>query len=563
MVAGRLHFILSLALVSASTLNGQNEIQPTLNQDDKSIESIPETPRICAIVILNGSEPLLADAELENIPTVLIQDVRIPGNQRNFSQMIANQFLGQPLDKDHLAELKQTLLNYYYNHHRKLVEVVIPEQEIVRGIIQIRVFEGQLGAVKVEGNCWTRSSLLKKQLGIKQGDPIDEERIRRALNVINRNPFHVVNAIYDPGKGTSETDITLSVEEKRPIRLYLGGENNGVRFAGRQRWFAGLNWGNAFGLNHIFTYQYITANQISRFQAHTVQYVAPLSNDHILSVYGGYSYVHPKESNSQSSKGYSAQASFRYSIPFAITDGFAHELIFGGDFKATNTVVEYLDVSFAPAVSKVNLTQLMGGYQFQYHSEKANFLAKGELLWSPGSWLPDQSNARYNALRPGATHTWLYGRALVDYTQTLPHNFNINFHSLLQYATNNLIPSEQLGIGGYDTVRGYDERLLSKESGAIISFECRFPALHLASQAKIKDHFVLLAFCDYGWGINRTMMGTWTRADSILGIGPGIRYQFSDFLQARVDWGFRLLTLENPKATWGNFAHISVNISKY
>jgi hemolysin activation/secretion protein len=518
-----------------------------------------EAPCIQGLAILNGCEPLLEGKDLEELHTVYISEVDVPGGPDSLADLLSLLYLNQPLDEETLSHLKATILSHYRDKHRRIVQVTIPEQEVTHGVVQLRIVEGRLGDVHIEGARWTNKSLLEKQFGIESGDPIDEGRILLSLNVMNRNPFHRVSAIYDPGKELSLTDVTLAVEDRRPFRVYAAGENNGIRFAGRQRWLAGLNWGNVFGLNHLFTYQYITANSLNRFQAHTVQYLAPLSNNHILSVYGGYSYLHPEVSGGQSSNGYSGQASFRYSIPFAIGEGKSHEFIFGGDYKTTNTVVEYLDVSFAPTTTKVNLTQLMAGYQFQYLGASAKFTAKGELLGSPGSWLPDQSNARYNKLRAGATHRWLYGRALLDYIQTLPYSFTLNLHSLLQYATANLLPSEQLGIGGYDTVRGYEERLLSKESGALASLELRSPPLSIPNGTKLKGTLLFLAFCDYGWGMNRTQIGTWERFDSLLSVGPGLRYQLADYLQVRADWGFRLLTVESPHTTIGNFLHFSLS----
>lgn len=561
----KVHRILFLIAIAYS-LNSQ-EIPELQGEDDLVSWSLLSrtgqgAPQITGILLVNGADPDLNGCKIQEIRTVCIKGLSPPGKESKLAQRLGDKFLKQPLDKAHLEGIKQEICDYYRENQQPMVKVVIPRQDASSGVIEVRVFEGRVGSVQIEGTHWTKDSLLKRQLGLKSGDPVDEKRILLALNAMNRNPFHTVNMIYAPGGKSSATDLTLAVEEKNPVRVYVAGENNGIRFAGRQRWLAGLNWGNAFWLNHIFTYQYISANQVKRFQAHTVQYVAPLSNNQILSVYGGYSYLHPKVNGIQSSHGYSGQASVRYTIPIKIYSGMSHEIIVGGDYKTTNTVVEYLDVAFAPTSQRVNLTQLMGGYQFQYLATNTKVTAKGELLWSPGSWLPDQSNSHYNSLRPGATHRWLYGRGLIDYTQTLPYQFNLNLHSLFQYATNNLIPSEQLGIGGYDTVRGYDERLLSKESGLILSLEIRTPAVSLFHQPKRPDYLLFLAFCDYGWGMNRTQIGTWERFDSILGIGPGLRYQWGDFFHIRADWGFRLLSLESPNTHIGNFLHFSLSLSK-
>lgn len=536
----------------------EEEIASPANQNRASEE---ETLHIQAIVISSGTTPLLDSEKLKSASCIQFCDIVIPGKEEDLADRLISIAIDQPIDNERLANIKTTILQYYREQGRYVVEVVIPPQDVSNGVVQVKLYEGKVGEIQVDGNRWSNQGLLEKQLGMRQGEPIDNGRIRRALYAMNRNPFRQVSVIYKPGSHDGATDITLAVDEKKPWRLYVASENNGIKFAGRQRWLAGINWGNVFGLNHIFTYQYITANQVSEFQAHTVQYIAPLSNDHILQVYGGYSYLHPKPSGAQSSNGYSGQASVRYSIPITPGVKTTHEIIFGADFKTTNTVVEYLDLSFSPTSSKVNLTQLVGGYEFHFASAAARIFAKGEFFWSPGSWLPDQSNARYNKLRAGATHRWLYGRGVLDITWELPRSCNLNLHALAQYATNNLLPSEQLGIGGYDTVRGYDERLLSKESGAMASLELRSPLFPIPNGKKIKGGLIVLGFCDFGWGMNRTQIGTWERYDTILGMGPGIRYQLDQYLQARVDLGYRLLAVESPKTPLGNFLHFSVSSS--
>jgi hemolysin activation/secretion protein len=508
------------------------------------------------LVLLEGNAPLLTGRQLRAVDGVVAL-LPIPGSQEELQERLSCLYLGQPLDPALVNAIARTIQKYYKDEGEPDVDVIVPQQSLASGIIQLQVVAWKVGAVHIEGDGWTSHSLLEKQLGISPGDPSNNRQLLLGLHAMNRNPFRSVNAIYDRGEAPGTIDLTLAVEERRPMRFYFTAENNGIRFAGTQRWLAGIDWGNAFGLNHIASYQFITANDPSEFQANSLQYIAPLPNDSTLMFYGGYSRVRPKPEGSQSSNGYSGQASLRYEMPFQAGGGMFHQALIGADFKTTNTVVEYLDLAFAPVVQTVNLTQLVGGYQFQYQSSSIRFFAKGELFWSPGGWLPDQSNARYHALRQGAKNHWIYGKAMLDYVQRLPYDFNLNLHSLLQFAFDNLLPSEQLGIGGYDTVRGYDERLLSKETGALFSLELRTPSIRFPDRRKWAWNWVFLAFCDFGWGMNRAPLGTWERYDAILGVGPGVRMQAGSFLQFRGDYGYRLLTLESPETGHGTFFHFS------
>lgn len=533
----------------------------TLSPESKPPVTIfQEALSLRGLVLLNGEAPLLSSRDLSAVHGVLVQ-LAVPGSEERLAEILRCTYINQPLDASLLSALAKTIQAYYRGEGISDVDVLIPEQSVSSGVVQVRIIAWKVGNVTVEGAHWTSKNLLERQLSVSSGDPANNRKVLIGLHAMNRNPFRSVHAIYDRGQSPETIDITLAVEERRQVRVSFAAENNGVKFAGKQRWIAGIDWGNAFGLNHVLSYQYITADRPADFQANSVQYTAPLPNDSTLMLYGGYSRVRPNPEGSQTSDGYSGQASMRFEIPFQAGGGQLHQALWGADYKTTNTVVEYLDLSFAPVAQTINLTQLVGGYQFQYASSSTRFFAKGELFWSPGEWLPDQSNARYNALRKGAKNKWLYARAALDYVLLLPRNFNINLHSLLQYSFDTLVPSEQLGIGGYDTVRGYDERLLSKETGAIISVELRTPPLDFPVRRRWKASWVALAFCDFGWGINRTRLGTWEKYDSILGVGPGLRMQAGQFLHFRGDYGYRLLSLASPATTLGGFFHFSIGLN--
>src|SRR5258708_58078 len=72
-----------------------------------------------------------------------------------------------------------------------------------------------------------------------------------------------------------------------------------------------------------------------------------------------------------------------------------------------------------------------------------------------------------------------------------------------QISNGNLIPSEQIGIGGVDTVRGYDNRIANGSEGVFMSEELRTPAFSLANlllhtTSPWNDLTQLGIFYDYG-----------------------------------------------------------------
>ena len=116
----------------------------------------------------------------------------------------------------------------------------------------------------------------------------------------------------------------------------------------------------------------------------------------------------------------------------------------------------------------------------------------------------------------------------------------------MQEADANLLPSEQLGLGGYDTVRGYDEREVNGDNGFLISTEVATPPvslLQLFGVTAVKDQLQFLGFVDYGGtGLYQNTGGsTLNPSSNLLGVGPGVRYAITPYLAVRFDYGFQMI----------------------
>jgi len=154
---------------------------------------------------------------------------------------------------------------------------------------------------------------------------------------------------------------------------------------------------------------------------------------------------------------------------------------------------------------------------------------------------------------PGSRQT------VVDDYQILRHGFNFvrQFQSEWQmrlgfsgqYTEDALIPGEQFGVGGPDTVRGYLLRELAKDEGYATQLELYTP--DLAQNAGRSDSLRtrLLAFYDYGSVENNDTEPS--DRESIASAGLGLRLGYGKTLSLRLD-GAQLLkeTAEREKNSW-------------
>ena len=61
----------------------------------------------------------------------------VPGGDSALDRQLAPNFIGQPLTKESLMELKRSLLRYYRDQGYPVVIVEIPEQNLKSGVVQI------------------------------------------------------------------------------------------------------------------------------------------------------------------------------------------------------------------------------------------------------------------------------------------------------------------------------------------------------------------------------------------------------------------------------------------
>ncbi len=508
--------------------------EPAVCESERGI--IQETKGVCLV----GSERSLRSVP-SDVKGIAFVDIKVPGDTAQLESRL-KPFLGRPLRACDLIEIKREIILYYRDRNHPLTTVQIPEQDITDGVVKVVVSQSKLDTVKVYGNRYFSKEVFSNAIKIKKGQPIDENILLNNLNFINRNPFHRADLIYSPGSESNTTDVEVIVKDRFPLSVYAGVDNTGLAHIERTRLFAGYNWGNVFGLGHMLSMQYSMAPDPYKFDAITVSYTAPLSIQHVLLLWGGYSRVNAKIPFSAKTHGRSTQASVRYDIPIAPSPWLLHEILCGFDFKRSNNTIEFVE-NFPMIGQEVNLTQFMVGYNLGYEHCQNKVGFDFQLFFSPFTWLPNQSTRDFKTLNPSSKPTYVYGRSTLNYKRLMPKGFVWNLLISGQVSSASLLPSEEFGLGGFATVRGYEERQLNGDDGLLAKTEIVSPPFGVfrrIGKGVVQDRVEFLAFLDYGLSYDRFKLPHTNRTEFLLGTGPGIRYSIGQYLAARLDWGIKL-----------------------
>jgi hemolysin activation/secretion protein len=501
-------------------------------------------PELKAVVFVPS--PQQVEATGANARGVELRDVQVPAS-KEFEAKVQT-YIGRPLTRGKLTGLINDVIAFYRAHDHPIVDVIVPQQEITNGVVQLVLLEGRVGTVSVAGNHWFSSEELGGYVRLKSGGSISSRQLQSDIDWMNQNPFHSTDVIYHPGKSMGETDIVLQTSDRFPVRFYGGYEDSGNASTGFDRYEVGFNWGDAFhlGLGQQLNYQYSMSGDGHSLRAHAGSWVIPLPWRHTLTFFGSYADTDGIIPPYLNIIGHSYQISGRYGIPLptlavgplTLKESFS----FGPDYKYNDNSLEFGGAGAGTTL--VDVDQLAFVYDGSLTDPYGQTSIDETLNYSPGNWGGNNNDRAFEASHPGASSRYVYDTFTLQRVTKLPENFSLLLRGTLQFSDGNLTPSEQLGFGGYDTVRGYDEREVNADEGYVFTTELRAPPISLGSLlgwSRVQDQLQLLAFWDTASAHNYRLLPGEVSETALSSVGGGLRYTVNTYVSVRFDFGFQLV----------------------
>ena len=391
---------------------------------------------------------------------------------RDGFRRIVETYLAGPITLRRLNEMSRDIILHYRRQGQPVVDVVIPEQRITEGTVQIVIVESRVGRVIVRDGCYFDSCMLADQVcATRSGARVYESALERDLYWLNRNPFRRVNVDLEPGEEEGTTDIIFKVQDWRPCQYYAGYEDTGVQTLLRERLYAGVTWGNACGRDGLMSYQYTADGDFSHLHAHAASYQRDWNRRWTFQTFASWAGTVPEAAPTFDQDGESWQAALRLKHYFCRERHLEHGVRFGMDFKTSNTNLEFGgDQVFASAA---DVWQFVVGYEYlrRYRDESYLWLAY-DCYFSPGDdWSSGQTEAAYNTIRAGTDPHYAYHGIGMERLWNLPYCWQFVGRGTGQASSDRLLYSETLGLGGYDSIRGYDQWTLYADAGWFVNFE--------------------------------------------------------------------------------------------
>ncbi|SAK43515.1 surface antigen (D15) [Caballeronia ptereochthonis] len=458
--------------------------------------------------------------------------------------------LHKPLTFARLAEIRRAVVQRYRGAGQPLVDVYVPEQDVSSGIVKFAIAEYRAGRVVPKGNRYFSDALLEREMPLASGEPIRESDVASGLALLNANPYRRVDVIYAPGTALNTTDVVLQTEDRFPFRVYGGYNNDGVRDLGRDRILAGFDYGNLFGIDARIGYQMTASNDLlsgnpdiegrpdrPRFIAHAFNLVAPLPWLDRIELFGVFAESTPRLPESYGQTGLSSQVSFRYDWrlpPLDHAGAWQQQMQLGYDFKRSNNDLEF--GGFQVFNANTHIHQFVIAYDLAKSDGSGDTHLNAALYASPGYFDSSSNDEAYDAARLGAKPRYQYAQLSAARDMPLGKSgFSVSARGLFQWTGNTLLPSEELGLGGDATVRGYEPYAAQGDRGWNLQTELRTPAIKAGIAAM--QPFV---FFDAGHVWNRIPEAGEVNDASLASVGAGVRVQVGRFVSFRGTYGFPL-----------------------
>ncbi len=470
-----------------------------------------------------------------------IWEYRIEGNSlldTDRIELAVTPYLGPQRLIEDVNEAAANLERTYRDGGYPTIYVDIPEQDVVGGVVTLRVVEGRLDRVRIEGSRYfTLSGIRHRMQSLESGKPLHVPTMQRELHALNAlSPDLKVVPVLKQGRTLGAVDLDLKVNDQLPLHGSVELNNYNSANTSDTRLGVSLSYDNLWQKQHSFGMQWQTSPEdMDEVDVLVGTYIAPWfdSGNRIAA------YIVDSSSNVASVGdinviGDGTIYGVRFVMPLPSGRDFFHSLNLGADYKDYNEIIR-LDVESA---IQTPIDYLV--WSLQYNATQMR--EKSRVQWNVGANFGvrgiGNSDEEFFDKRSSAHSNFVYLRASMQRTDLLPRDWQLRSTVRAQLSDSPLINNEQFSQGGVSSVRGYYESQALGDDGIGIGFEVRTP--HLLTRFDAIDELRLLAFLEGAHLRVQEPLPDQLDEVNLASVGVGLAVSARRQLHLSLNWGFAL-----------------------
>lgn len=467
--------------------------------------------------------------------------IRLSGNHvfsTDELQQLTAAYTNRDISNQELQQLRYDLSRYYADRGYINSGAVIPDQSTQSGIIEIRIIEGTLVQIDLEGQQHFQESYLKDRITLNASEPLQIQQLQENLQLLLENPLiERINANLQPGPQAGTAILKTLLKEKIPYQLGVNFDNQIAPSIGGYQGTTYAAHRNLTGHGDAFSAQGRFAEGLTGYG---LDYWLPV-NRYDTTVHAWYSHydstIVEQPFNQIDVTSNSESYGVSLTQPFYRKPGQSLLGIVTIERRRSNTFLLGVPFSFSPGVQngESSVTVIRIGQEWLSRSTEQVLALRS--VFNVGI---NALDATINPHAPdGRFFSWL---GQLQWARHVGLG-QVIWRTDVQLADDPLLPLEKFQIGGANSVRGYRENQLVRDWGFTSALEYRHP---LFNETLSANKFFIAPFADVGgaWNADNNIL---IKQDLLASVGLGIIWEPDRRLHTHVYWGKGLINVNNPE----------------
>jgi hemolysin activation/secretion protein len=447
---------------------------------------------------------------------------------------LAGPFMNRKISFEDLQTLRLKITRHYTENGFINSGAILPDQQVIDGVVTFRIIEGRLTDIEVSGNKRLRAFYIRDRLALGMDGPLNIYQLQERVRMLDENPLiDRINAELGPGSQLGEAVLAARIVEKSPYAVGIEVNNQQSPRIGSEGAELYALDRNLFGVGDTLSFRIGLTEGL----------------EDVI----GYYEVPVTARDTTVQIRYDRSSSEVIESPFDLLDIEGESSTFGVGVRHPIYHTSSHEVAMALRCELRESETFLLGHPFSFTEGVENGKSRVTALRFVQEWFyrkPTQVIALRSVLSVGldAFDATIHsngpdGRFLAWLAQfQWAHRFNFGqaiFRTDMQFCNESVLPMEKFSVGGESSVRGYRVNELVRDNAVVASLEFRFPLIRLPipsiSKSPEDGTLQFAVFSDWGWAENIDDPNFGPR--TIASAGPGVRWDPSENLHARIYWG--------------------------
>lgn len=492
------------------------------------LEAIPNTPTqttedatssVSCLPLSQGDEARFNVTEIEVVGSTILQS--------EIAQLV-DCYKGQFISLSDLFNLRSQITQLYIQEGYVTSGAFIPIQTIGNTTVEVKVIEGGLEAVRVNGLTRLRKGYVESR--ISGTTPLNQAQLRESLQLLQLDPnIREVNAELTAGSQPGRSLLILDLSEPSPFNVLASTDNFRSPSIGSEGLNISASYRNLLGIGDVVAASYGLTEGLNLYD---VSLAIPFNaKDGTLNIGYNNSDSRIVEDAFEEVGIRSETETVSVGIRQPVVRTPSEEFALGLDFdwrRSTSFILDDIPFSFSegPVNGRSQVSALRFSQDWTKRGDSRVLAARSQFNVGLDIFGATDNDTGTDA----RFFSWIGQFQWVE--QVSPRMLSlVKFNT--QLTPDSLLPIERFSLGGISTVRGYPQNELVTDNALNASAELRIPLTRDANTLQITP------FIDAGFGWNNRTASP--DSNFLLGTGIGFRWQATPNLFLRTDYGLPLV----------------------